>query len=122
MTTASSSHSRSFSGLLGSLGAAAAALALAVGSAQAAPGVDPATGAPTVSVRYDDLNLGTAAGAHALYRRIVSAAQQVCPRAEPWDMDLYRASHACQARAIERAVREVHDPRLAAVYEHSGKG
>jgi UrcA family protein len=37
-----------------------------------------ANDAPTLTVRYSDLDLGTQAGATALYNRIRHAAEQVC--------------------------------------------
>lgn len=119
-------HSRphawiAMSRLLAASGAAASmlALSLAVGGAQAAPATDPVTGAPAVNVRFGDLNLATTAGVQTLYRRIAAAAKEVCPQADFAELGRYAISRACQARAIERAVREVHDPRLAAVYERA---
>ena len=47
-----------------------AALTVATTSFAGAPSAD----APTVSVRYDDLNLSTSAGVNALYHRISVAA------------------------------------------------
>lgn len=122
MTTGIASHRRWHSGLLKTCGAAAGTLVLALGSAQAAPTVDPDTGIPSLQVRYGDLDLATSAGVAALYRRIAAAAQEVCPRAEPAEIERYRASRACQAQAIERAVHEVHNPHLAARAEQLHKG
>jgi len=122
MTTRIASHGRRQSGLLKACGAAAGTLALALASAQAAPAPDPETTPPAVHVRYGDLNLATSAGVQTLYRRIAAAAREVCPRAEPAEMDRYRASRACQQQAIERAVHDVHDPHLAALQEQLNKG
>jgi UrcA family protein len=91
--------------------AAVAAGALALACAQAAS----ATDEPTVTVRYDDLNLASPQGARVLYQRIVAAARAVCPEQNLRDVDQYRVSVACQDRAIERAVHAVHNPHLAAV-------
>ena len=100
----------------------AIAAMLALRTAQAVPAADPATGAPSVTVRTSDLNLGTPEGVQALYRRIVTAAREVCPQASAWQAESSAASRACQARAIERAVRALNDPRLAAVQEKLSKG
>lgn len=84
----------------------------AVGSAQAATG---ASDAPTVKVRYSDLDLSTEQGSLALYGRIVAAAYQVCA-ADIRDLDAMAAARECRAQAIARAVRDVNSPRLASVY------
>jgi UrcA family protein len=108
-------------GLLKILGAGAVALALTVTAVQAAPTYDE-MGRPVVHVRYDDLNLASPEGTRALYRRIVTAARQVCSEANPLDMNQVAAAESCKAQAIERAVREVNDPRLAALHGASAKG
>jgi UrcA family protein len=71
---------------------------------------------PSVTVRYGDLDLATARGAHMLYRRIAVAAEQVCPTAHTRDLALLARARSCQADAVSRAVREVNSPQLAAVY------
>lgn len=91
---------------------ALAAFAGAVGSAQAAAG---ASDAPTVKVRYSDLDLSTEQGSLALYGRIVAAAYQVCA-ADIRDLDAMAAARECRAQAIARAVRDVNSPKLASVY------
>jgi UrcA family protein len=88
-------------------------LSAAFGLAQAAT---PADEAPSVVVRYGDLNLATEAGTNALYSRIVAAARQVCPQADQKDLTAFHLSKVCQANAIARAVQEVHSPQLAAAY------
>jgi UrcA family protein len=119
MTPTISSQIRPYSRLFALLGASAAgALALA----QAAPAAEPAGGVPAVYVHYDDLNLASPEGTQALYRRIAAAAARVCPDADQRDLERYRASRTCQTQAIESAVRQVHDPRLAALAERIGKG
>ena len=74
---------------------------------------------PSIVVRYGDLNLDTAAGAQALYRRIVGAAHQVCPEPRSRDLRSFAAARACRTEAIARAVRQVNSPRLAAA--HNGQ-
>jgi UrcA family protein len=79
--------------------------------------------APSVTVRYGDLNLDTAAGATALYHRISAAARQVCPEYYSRDLGLRAASERCQANAIAEAVRELNNPQLAAVHAvHVSRG
>jgi UrcA family protein len=77
----------------------------------------PTDEAPSVRVRYDDLNLSSVAGTNALYQRIVKAARDVCPDAySSRDMDTRVASERCQAAAIAKAVRDVNSPQLAAIH------
>jgi UrcA family protein len=93
--------------------------AAAVGVAGAAPSDSP----PTVRVSYGDLDLTTAQGVHALYGRIVAAAEQVCPVAQMQNLTLYWKSRACQKRAIAEAVERVGNPRLAALLaRHESRG
>jgi UrcA family protein len=72
--------------------------------------------APSVTVRYDDLNLATSAGVDALYHRISNAARAVCPDAHSRDLAIVAASERCQANAVDQAVREVNNPHLALVH------
>src|SRR5579862_5402357 len=72
MTTAASK----LTALRRSLAVAGAFATLAVTTASFATA--PSDEAPSVTVRYDDLNLATDAGANTLYRRISSAAWSVC--------------------------------------------
>jgi len=83
-----------------------------VASFAAAPGVD----APSVSVRYDDLNLSTTAGVDALYRRISAAARDVCPDIYSRDTHTVLAAQRCQAAAISKAVSQVNNPSLAMLH------
>jgi UrcA family protein len=72
--------------------------------------------APSVTVRYDDLNLRTAEGVNALYRRISKAARAVCPDEHSRDLNVVAASERCQENAVAQAVREVNNPQLAVVH------
>jgi UrcA family protein len=99
--------------LLGSASfTAASAAAPAVVSAAAASPAD----APTVVVRFGDLNLATEAGAAALYHRIVAAAAQVCPAWDPDNLATISAGAACRKAAIARAVAAIPSPKLAAIH------
>jgi UrcA family protein len=73
--------------------------------------------APSVTVRYADLDLSSPAGANALYQRIEAAAKQVCRAGtDPIEQISQRG---CYRRAVGDAVRKVNSPLLIAV--HSGK-
>lgn len=74
------------------------------------------TGAAAIVVHYGDLDLNTDAGSARLYRRIASAARQVCPDEFSRDLATVAASQKCQAVAIATAVQDVHSPMLAQVY------
>lgn len=76
----------------------------------------PTNAAPSVAVRYDDLNLSSDVGVEALYRRISNAARQVCPDAYSRDLRFAAASKTCQANAVARAVNDVSIPKLAQVH------
>jgi UrcA family protein len=71
---------------------------------------------PSVTVQYSALDLTSDDGARILYRRIASAAQAVCPAADPRDLNGFARSKSCRSEAIARAVRDIHSPRLAALY------
>lgn len=72
---------------------------------------------PTRTVRYSDLDLGTQAGAKALYQRIRYAAEQVCGNPD-WRQRFESAAvKACIGRAISSSVHSVNDARLTSVYD-----
>jgi len=64
----------------------------------------------TKVVRFKDLDLATAEGAQALYERIKFAASVVCRDAG------YTKIRACQAQAVDEAVRAVGRPLLSSVH------
>jgi UrcA family protein len=101
------------------LALAVAGLVASVTGFAATPAVD----APSVSVRYDDLNLSTTVGVDTLYRRISSAARRVCPVNDLRDLPVALAAERCQAAAIARAVSEVNNPSLAMLHAaHASHG
>lgn len=89
-----------------------AGAALAV---QAAPSDDHAQ---TV-VRYDDLNLASDAGTHALYRRLRAGAHRVCDIPGTREMKLLIISQNCYEKALLSAVKAVHSERLSSLYQTS---
>jgi len=79
--------------------------------------------APSVAVRYDDLNLSTTTGVNTLYHRISAAAREVCPDVYSRDPNVILAGRHCQADAIAKAVREVNNPSLAMLHaNHVARG
>jgi UrcA family protein len=95
--------------------AAVASVAAAVALFSATVANAETSDVPSVTVRYDDLDLATTHGAHMLYRRIVAAAEQVCP-ARTRDLAKLARAHSCQVNAVSRAVHDVNSPQLAAIY------
>lgn len=94
------------------LALAVAGLVASVAGFAATPDVD----APSVAVRYDDLNLATTAGVNKLYQRISAAARQVCPDIYSRDPHIVLAAQHCQAAAVAKAVSEVNSPSLAMLH------
>jgi len=100
-----------------------AALALSATAMAGTPSADPFAPVPSVKVRYDDLNLASERGTTVLYQRITNAAKRVCPEEFSRDLTSVDVSRACQAKAIARAVQDVHSPKLALLHEahvHAG--
>jgi UrcA family protein len=96
-------------GLLGALGAGAA-------SAGAADDT-----VPSVVVRYNDLSLATDEGVQTLYRRIAHAAARVCPDETIANLSVHPVIQACRQQAIAKAVQQIHNSRLAALYAAHAK-
>ena len=74
---------------------------------------------PSVTVRYDDLNLRSAQGVASLYKRIENAATEVCRPAEgPQSVSRFHwtAWNECFYHAIATAVRAVHSDKLSAYH------
>ena len=67
-------------------------------------------------VKFQDLNLDTAAGVDALFKRIHAAAQRVCAVSGPIELVFYnsRASAKCTKDAEARAIKEINLPGLTA--------
>jgi UrcA family protein len=72
----------------------------------------------TRTVKFADLNISNPSGAHALYMRILAAAQVVCSHYSfATDADTAR----CVRDAIADAVTKVNEPALSAVYSAKHK-
>jgi UrcA family protein len=91
--------------------------ALATGAAGAAPVTDDV---PRLTLRYSSDALATDDGARNLYHRIVRAAQEVCPLT-PGTHLVSAAVAECRAQSVARAVREINNPRLAALLSEDSK-
>ncbi len=99
--------------LLGSL-----AGLLAAGTAGAAD-ID----APSLVVKYSQQSLATDGGVQDLYRRITLAARKVCPEISARDLSAQRQVEQCRDEAVARAIRQIDNSRLAALYAtHSRNG
>lgn len=73
------------------------------------------TGGLQTSVYYSLRDLSTERGTLALYRRIASAAQSVCPGYDSLSPSVVAASQECQKQAIARAIGQIGNSRLAAI-------
>lgn len=73
--------------------------ATAATAAIAAPAIE----APTATVRYNDLDLASPAGARQLERRIAAAAASVCPTGDNYRLETLRIANQCRANAVASA-------------------
>jgi UrcA family protein len=89
-----------------------------IGGASAATSDDDV---PRITVRYNPQSLDTESGARALYRRLVKAAVEVCPPSPVSPHWVNRQVRECREQAVARAVFQVNNPRLAAIYATSSK-
>jgi UrcA family protein len=105
--------------VIGALGFSSASAAT-TNSAAAAASASTAD-ALSVTVRYGDLDLATAAGTRALYRRLVVAARQVCPASGSRELTILRFEEICRNQAIVNAARQIPSPQLAAMVASSIK-
>jgi UrcA family protein len=71
----------------------------------------PSAPAPSITVRYSELDLLSDAGAHTLYERIQNAALHVCRQVAPLGIDNMR----CRQTLIDSAVADVNAPALTAL-------
>lgn len=93
---------------------ASAAIAWGGGTSAQAGEPDPAVPHKVVSLR--DLNLNSPQGVAVLYRRINSAAQEVC--ADPYRYDLSELKlQSCVKDAVSRAIAQVNNPMLTSLYQ-----
>ena len=79
---------------------------------------------PSITVRYDDLNLANKAGVEALYQRIKRAASEVCDAAEgqSFGPGIHRGWSQCYHQAVSDAVGKVNNTQLAVLHAQSARG
>jgi len=86
---------------------------LVSGSVLAAPPADPAK-----TVNYSDINLKSAAGVDALYKRLKKAAYEVCQMPTGTrQIRIEQEFKACKADAVDRAVLQINLPTLTALHQ-----
>ena len=93
---------------------------VASGVAGAADGPTPDRDGPSLTVQFFRPTLATDDGARAVYRRIVRAAETVCPL-QSGSPFVTKAVKACRKEAVARAVRDIGSIRLAALHATSAK-
>jgi UrcA family protein len=73
--------------------------------------------ARSVKIEYSDLNLATERGSQAMYRRLRSAAREVCGATPDLrELQLRVSWRECYDGAIDRAVREIGSDQLSALH------
>jgi UrcA family protein len=76
---------------------------------------------PHKVVSFKDLNLDTPEGVAVLYRRIKSAANEVCGNPDRYDLSQLKLQ-VCIKDAVSRAITQVNRPMLTSLYnEKTGK-
>ena len=97
-----------------SLAAAAATLLACVFAVPSTLADEPNGQVRRETVKFQDLNLDTAAGVEALYKRIHAAAQRVCANSGPVELVFFDrlASAKCTRDAEARAIKEIDRPAL----------
>ena len=70
---------------------------------------------PRQVVKYSPATLNTDAGARSVYHRIVKAAEEVCPTISG-SRFVTTGVAECRAESVARAVHQIDNPRLAALY------
>ncbi len=70
----------------------------------------------SITVKFADLDLQASAGVEALYKRIHSAATQVCDSGDR-NLLILMSDRKCVAAAETRAIEKVHNAALSAFYQ-----
>jgi UrcA family protein len=70
----------------------------------------------SITVKFADLNLQATAGVDALYKRIHSAATQVCDSGNR-NLLILASDRKCTAAAETQAIEKVHNAALSAFYQ-----
>jgi UrcA family protein len=72
---------------------------------------------PSITVKFADLNLQTPAGVEALYKRIHSAATQVCDSGGDRNLSILTYDRKCAAATETQAIEKVNNAALSAFYQ-----
>ena len=97
-----------------SVAGAAGVLLACVFVVSSAFAAEPDTRVRTEDILFQDLNLTTAAGVEALYKRIHSAAERVCTNSGQSNLAA-SASAKCTKDSLDRAIKEIDLPALTAL-------
>ena len=89
--------------------------------ATAASAATPNDDVPALKVQYTADTLDTDHGAKVLYTRLVHAAEQVCPADFSGSRLVSSTVQRCRDQAVARAVHQINNSRLAAVYSATTK-
>jgi UrcA family protein len=94
-------------------------LLLGAGSALGAACSNPASAAnaPEMTVTYQDLNLANQADVRVLYRRLKTAASDVCGNVPQIELERHLAFERCYNAALKDAVMKIDVPQLQAMYQ-----
>ena len=77
---------------------------------------EPENTVPHKVVSFRDLNLSSPEGVAVLYRRINSAAQEVCGSPDRYDLSQLKLQ-ICVKDAVSRAIAQVNNPMLTSLYQ-----
>jgi len=72
--------------------------------------------APSVIVKYSDLDIARGSGAETLYQRLQAAARQVCGSYDGRNLNAADAWKACYNQALDEAVNDVGNARLSELH------
>ena len=73
--------------------------------------------APSVKVRFSDLDIERGNGANTLYQRLQRAAKQVCGSADGRNIAASQATKACYNEALGAAVEKVNNEQLSELHQ-----
>jgi UrcA family protein len=80
------------------------------------PGTDITVTAPSITIKYSDLNLATPSAVEVLYRRVTMAAKEVCNQGQSRELARQVAADRCVDEAVSRAIDQIDVPQLNALY------
>lgn len=72
--------------------------------------------APSITIRYSDLDLAQPSGVQVLYRRIATAAKVVCDHGNSRELARVVATNKCVDHTLSQAIEEIDMPQLSALH------